>query len=73
MWKGDLVLCSDLMSDNDLVYIIKLIPVLIFFINIAVEWLKLGPAWNRQIESFRCIERLLVEEIEVVLVSQIRE
>ena len=61
VWEGDLVLCSDLMSDNDFVYIIKLIPVLIFLVDIAVEGLKLGSAWDRQIESFRCIERLLVE------------
>ena len=64
---------SDLMSDNDLVYIIKLIPVLIFLVDIAVERLKLWAAWDRQIESFGCIERLLVEQIEVVLISEVRK
>ena len=71
VWEGDLVLCSDLMSDNDFVDIIKLIPVFIFLVDIAVEGLKLGSAWYRQIESFSCIERLLVEKIEVVLVGEI--
>ena len=72
VWESDLVLCSDLMSNNDFVYIIKFVPVFILFIYITIEWFKLGAAWDRQIKSFCCIERLLVEKIEVVLISEIR-
>lgn len=29
IWEGYLVLCSDLLPDNDLVHIVELVPVLI--------------------------------------------
>jgi hypothetical protein len=39
--EGYSVLCSDLMSNDDLIDIIKLIPVLLICICISKQWLKL--------------------------------
>lgn len=42
VWEGYAVLSSDLMPHNDLVYVIKLIPVLVCWIHILNQRLKLG-------------------------------
>jgi len=48
---GDLVLGTDLLSDNNLVNIVELIPILIGIVHIAVKWLKLRSTGDSHIKS----------------------
>jgi hypothetical protein len=59
------------MSHNDLVDIIEFIPILIFFINISIEWFKLGTSRNSHIQSFGREKALFVEKVKVILINQI--
>mmetsp|Transcript_34682 Transcript_34682/g.90798 ORF Transcript_34682/g.90798 Transcript_34682/m.90798 type:complete len:323 (+) Transcript_34682:5545-6513(+) len=71
--KRDAVLGPDVVSHDDLVDVVELIPVLVAHCDLAVERFKLGPAWDGLVEGLRGVERLEVKEIEVVLVGEVRE
>lgn len=45
MWERNLILCANLVSDYYLIYVIELIPVLIFIKLVLVKRFKLGSAW----------------------------
>jgi hypothetical protein len=51
----------------------KLVPVLILIIHITVQRLELWTTWNGHVQRLGCVEGLLLEEIEVVLVHEIRK
>jgi hypothetical protein len=46
VWERNLVLSSDLVPHNNLVDIVKLVPILVLFVDVAVERLKLGSSWD---------------------------
>ena len=71
MWEGDFILGADLVADNNLINIIELVPVFILLINITIQWLELRTARDGQIECFGGVERLLVEEVEIILVGKV--
>lgn len=52
-----LVFCSDWVSDNNLIYVIELIPVFIIVLQISVQRLKFWATRNCQIQRFCCEER----------------
>jgi len=70
--ERNLVLCSDVLTNDDLVDIIELIPVIISVFDISVQRLKLGSTRDSHVEGLGREEALLVEQVEVILVSQIR-
>lgn len=63
------VLGSDLMSDYDLVDIVKLVPVFIFFVDVPIKGFKLGSSRNSHVQGFRSVKTLLVEKMEVIFVG----
>ena len=73
MRKRDLILCANLVSYDNLVDIVELVPVFIFLVHVTIEWLKFRATWDGHVESLSRVERLLIEEVEVVLVGQIRQ
>mmetsp|Transcript_39335 Transcript_39335/g.83814 ORF Transcript_39335/g.83814 Transcript_39335/m.83814 type:complete len:530 (-) Transcript_39335:36-1625(-) len=69
--EGDAVLCSELLTNDDLVDVVELVPILILVVHVAVQRLELGASRNGHVQSLRSVERLLLEEVEVILVHQI--
>ena len=52
MWKCDFVFHADLLSDNDLAYIIELIPVFIKRVHVPIQRLELGPPGIAMFSAF---------------------
>ena len=73
MWEGDLILRSDLLSDDQFINIVELIPILIFLIDISKQRLEFRTARNGHVQSLRGVKTLLVEQMEVVLVAEVAE
>jgi len=71
--ERNFVFSSNLVPYDDLVDVVELVPVFIVLKLIAIERLKLGAAWDSQVQSLGCVERLLIKQIEVVFIRQIRE
>ena len=70
--KGDFVLRSDRMSQNDLTKIIELVPILIKIGKITIQWLKFRPAWYRNIQRLTRKERLQIEQVVIIFIYNIR-
>ena len=68
-----LVLGAQCGSDYELVDVVEFVPVLIRLVHVPVQWLKLGPARDAHVQSLGGEERLLLEEVEVVLIRQVRQ
>lgn len=73
MWERNLILCANLVSDYYLIYVIELIPVLIFIKLVLVKRFKLGSAWYCYIQGLGCIKTLLIEKIEIVFVNKVTQ
>jgi len=71
VWEGYFVLGPDGVSDDDLVDVVELVPVLVFFNHVLEQRLELGSAWNRHIECLCSVEGLLVKEVVVIGVDKI--
>lgn len=69
MGEGNLVLSPYLVSDDNFVNVVELIPVLIIFKLISVQGLELWTPRDRNVQSLCSIKALLVKQIEVVLVN----
>mmetsp|Transcript_79856 Transcript_79856/g.222351 ORF Transcript_79856/g.222351 Transcript_79856/m.222351 type:complete len:337 (+) Transcript_79856:6104-7114(+) len=67
----DTVLRAQLLAHDDLVNVVELVPVLVLVVHVAVKGLELGPPRNRHVQGLRRVERLLLEEVEVVTVHKI--
>lgn len=73
IWEGDAILGSDRLSDDDLVDIVELVPVLILKWIFLDQRFELWTTGDSLIERLRSEERLQIEEIKVVVVDQISE
>mmetsp|Transcript_8139 Transcript_8139/g.19406 ORF Transcript_8139/g.19406 Transcript_8139/m.19406 type:complete len:590 (-) Transcript_8139:14-1783(-) len=71
--ESDTVLGPQLLSHDNLVDVVELVPVLILIVHVTVKGLELGATWNCHIQRLCRVEGLLFEEVEVVLVHQIRQ
>mmetsp|Transcript_40931 Transcript_40931/g.121364 ORF Transcript_40931/g.121364 Transcript_40931/m.121364 type:complete len:508 (+) Transcript_40931:5381-6904(+) len=71
--ERDAVLGAQLLPDDDLVDVVELVPVLVLVVHVAVQRLELRASGNGHVQSLRGVERLLLEEVEVVLVHEIGE
>ena len=71
--EGELVLGPDRRADDDLVDVVELVPVVVLRLEVAVEGLELGPAGDGHVERLGRHEGGQVEEVEVVLVRQVRD
>ena len=63
MRECDFVFRTNLLTNDDLVDVIELIPVLVIIIHVTIKRLKLRTAWDRHVESFGGKERIFVKEI----------
>ena len=50
MREGHFVLGPDLLANDDLVNIVKFVPVFVKGIHVAIKWLELGSSWNGRVE-----------------------
>ena len=71
--ESNLVFSSDLLSDDEFADIVKFIPIFIFFVDVSVERLEFGTTWDGHVEGFGGVERLEIEQIEVILVDKITQ
>mmetsp|Transcript_26458 Transcript_26458/g.83860 ORF Transcript_26458/g.83860 Transcript_26458/m.83860 type:complete len:710 (-) Transcript_26458:29-2158(-) len=67
------VLSPKLLSDDDLVDVIELVPVLVLIVHVAVQRLELGATWDCHVQGLRSVKGLLLEEVEVIPVHQVGE
>mmetsp|Transcript_29770 Transcript_29770/g.62394 ORF Transcript_29770/g.62394 Transcript_29770/m.62394 type:complete len:322 (-) Transcript_29770:609-1574(-) len=67
------ILCPNLLPNDDLVDVVELVPVLLINVVIAIQGLELRPTRDCKIQRLGRVERLGIEEVEVVLVGQIAE
>ena len=64
MREGDFVFHTNLLTNDDLVDIIELIPVLVIIIHVTIKRLKFRTSWDRHVESLSSSEgQIFVEEI----------
>ncbi len=68
-----LVFCAYGSSDDELVNVIELIPVLIAGVHVPEQRLKLWPSGNGHIERLGCDEGVSIEQIEVVLICEVAQ
>ena len=68
-----LVFCAYWSSDDELVDVIELIPILIAGVHVPEQRLKLGPSGNGHIERLGCDEGVSIEQIEVVLICEVAQ
>ena len=71
--ESHLVLGAQRGSDDQLVDVVELVPVLVSLVHVAVEGFKLWPAGDAHVQRLGGEERLLLEEVEVVLVREVRQ
>ena len=71
--EGNLILCSYLMSHNDLINVVEFIPVLVFILDVSVQRFKLRTSRDRHVQRLGREEAALVKEVEVVLINQIAQ
>ena len=48
--ESNSVLCTNLLSNDNLVDVVELVPVLIKRIHVTIKGLKLGPPWNGHVQ-----------------------
>lgn len=60
------VLRADLMSDNNFIDVIELVPILLVPVHVSEQRLKLGAPRHGHVEGLGCEERLFVEQVPVV-------
>ena len=75
VWEGNLVLGANLVSNDDLIDIVELVPVFIAILTVyvTIEGLEFRTTRDSQVEGLGSVKRLLIEEIKVVFVSQVRK
>lgn len=71
--KGDAIFRSHRLADDDFVDIVELVPVLVAQVVILDERLELRSARNRHVECFGREEAFRVEQVEEVVVDEVRE
>lgn len=71
--KCDSILRTDRLSDDDFVDVVKLVPVLVTHALVLDQRLKLRTTGNGHVESLCCEEALWIEQIEEVVVDEIRQ
>jgi hypothetical protein len=60
-------------SDNDLVDVVELVPVLVLLVGLAIERLELRTSWDGDVEGLGRVEGLLVEQVELVSVCHVAQ
>mmetsp|Transcript_34164 Transcript_34164/g.96254 ORF Transcript_34164/g.96254 Transcript_34164/m.96254 type:complete len:297 (-) Transcript_34164:851-1741(-) len=71
--ERDAALGANGVPDDDLVNVVELVPVLVRGIRVAEEGLELGATRNGQVERLGGEERLEVEEVKVVGISEVAQ
>ena len=70
-WKCNPVLSPHWLPDDDLVDIVKLIPVLILKADVPNEGLKLGTPRYCHIKSFGGEECLEIKQVEIIIIHKV--
>jgi len=70
---GDLVFSSNLLTKDDFVDVVELVPVVVEVIGISVERFESRSTGNSDVESFSSEESFGFEEVMVVFVGEIGE
>ena len=73
IWKGNAILRPHWLSYNDLINVIKLVPVLVILAHVAHQRFELRPPGDCDVERLCSKERFHVEKIEKISVCKIRE
>lgn len=71
--KCDSVLCTHRLSDDNLVDVVKLIPVFVAHVVVLDQGFKFRTTRNGHVESLCCEEALRIEQVEEVIVNEIRQ
>ena len=71
--EGDAVLGPYRLADDNFVNIIKLIPVFVLSVGVLDKRLEFGTARDGHIQRFSGEEWFQVEQVEVIIVHQIRQ
>lgn len=71
--KSDSILCSHRLTNDDLVNVVKLVPVLISHIVVFNERFKLWAAGNSHVESLSCEEAFWIKQVKEVVINEIGE
>lgn len=66
-----LILSPDGRSDDQLVDIVELIPVLIPGVHISEQRLKFGPSRYTHVQRLCCYEAGCVKQVEIVLICKV--
>jgi hypothetical protein len=73
IWKRDTILRSDWLSYDDLIDIIKFVPILIILAHITHQRFELRTPGDCDVQSLGGKEGFHVEEVEKVSVSEVRD
>lgn len=73
MRVGDFVFSSNLLTKDDLVDIVELVPVVVEVVGISVQGFETRSTGNSDVESFSSEESFWFEEVVVILVGEIGE
>ena len=73
MRESNSVLCTDLLSNDNLVDVVELVPVLIKRIHVMIKGLKLGPPWNGHVQHLGSEEQFFVNKVAGIIVRPVRE
>ncbi len=71
--QGDAVLCAEGSAHDDLVDVVKFVPVLLVAARLSVERFKLWPTRHGHVEGLCSEKGVQVKEVKVVLVDNLRE
>lgn len=67
----DLVLGSDLVTNDDLTDVIELIPILVLLEDVSEQWFELRTTWNSHIQRLCRVQRSFVEQVVIILIHDI--
>ena len=67
--EGDLVLGTDLLTNNNFIGIVKLVPIFIERIHVTVQGLKLWSSRNCHIQSLGGEESILIDKVACIIIG----
>lgn len=73
VWKCDSVLRTDWLSDDDFIDIVELVPILVTHALILDQRFELWTTRDCHVESLCCKKAFRIEQIEKVVVNEIRQ
>lgn len=71
VWKSDSVFRSHRLSDNNLIDVIELVPIIVARVVILDERLEFRAAGNRHVQRLRGEEAFRIKQVEEVIVDEV--